>query len=77
MTTVRTEGTIPMNRYESVGLALFTVGLLLWMVWRSADPTEALLWRGFLWAVGAGLAGYGLGLRHGGAQRDEQPSQDR
>lgn len=66
-----------MNRYESIGLALFAVGLLLGTVWRSADPTEALLWRGFLWAAGAGLAGYGLGLRHGTEKTDERASESR
>lgn len=65
-----------MNRYESLGLALFTIGLLLGLVWRSADPTEALLWRGFLWAAGAGLAGYGLGLRRGMVKRNEVASEN-
>lgn len=54
-----------LKQYQSLAGAVFAIGLLVWLVLRSGDPVEAILYRDALRVFAAAVGAYGAGLRRG------------
>ncbi len=53
------------TRLQRLAGVFCALGFGVWLVFRSGDPIEAVLWRDALWIVAVALGAYGAGIRRG------------